>query len=98
MEVPGPSALSVLSQLPQLLGNRLEWLAELQKKYGDIVRIPFGPRVNYIVFHPDYFRHVLVANAKNYWKGRTFEKTAAYLGKGLATIEGAPWLVQRRRM
>lgn len=97
-QTPGPSVLSVIGQLPRIINNRLEWMIETQKKYGDIVRLPFGPRTHYAVFHPDYFRHILVANAKNYCKGRTFEKTAAYLGQGIATIEGAPWQIQRRRM
>lgn len=98
MQAPGPSLPEVLSQLPLILGDRLEWMTGIHKKYGDIVRVPMGPRSIYAVFHPDYVRHVLVANQKNYWKGRTFEKTAAYMGKGLATTEGTEWQVQRRRM
>ncbi len=94
----GPSIASVIRQVPKLLTNRLEWASDLQRKYGEVVKIPWGPRVNYAIFHPDHFRHVLVSHAKNYSKGRTFEKTAAYMGKGLATVEGSAWQVQRRRM
>lgn len=95
---PGPSTFSTITQLPQLIRDRLQWMMETQKKYGDIVRVPLGPRTSYIVFHPDYFRHVLVANAKNYCKGRSFEKTGAYMGNGIATSEGTAWQAQRRRM
>lgn len=98
MQAPGPSLPEVLSQLPLILGDRLGWMTRIHEKYGDIVRVPMGPRSIYAVFHPDHIRHVLVTNQKNYWKGRTFEKTAAYMGKGLATTEGAEWQVQRRRM
>ncbi len=98
LKAPGPSAFEVVKSLPLIVGDRLAWMTDVQKKHGDIVRIPLGPRAVYAVFHPDFLRHVLVVNAKNYWKGRTFEKTASYMGKGLATTEGAEWQVQRRRM
>jgi cytochrome P450 len=98
MRAPGPTLLHVLRQLPLIIGDRLAWMTDLQRRYGDVVRIPLGPRVVHGVFHPDGIRHVLVTNAKNYWKGRTFAKTASYLGNGLATSEGAEWQTQRRRM
>jgi cytochrome P450 len=98
MKAPGPSPAEVVSQLPLILGDRLGWMERVHRKYGDVVRVPMGPRTIYAVFHPDHLRHVLVANAKNYWKGRTFEKTGAYMGKGLATTEGQAWQIQRRRM
>lgn len=98
MNAPGPTRTQVISDFNNILNHRLDWIYDLQKKYGDVVRIPLGHRVSYAVFHPDLFRHVLVANAKNYWKGRTFEKAAGYLGRGLATNEGKPWQIQRRRM
>lgn len=95
---PGPGRLEVLGSLPLILGDRLGWMEEVFRKHGDIARLPLGPRTVHVVFHPDYIRHVLVTNAKNYWKGRTFEKTSGYLGKGLATAEGEAWQAQRRRM
>ncbi len=98
IKAPGPTPAEVLRQLPLILGNRLGWMEAVHKKYGDVVRIPMGPRTVYAVFHPDHIRHVLVGNAKNYWKGRTFAKTADYMGRGLATEEGEDWHVQRRRM
>jgi cytochrome P450 len=98
MKAPGPTLLEVASQLPLVLGDRLTWMTKLYRKYGDIVRIPLGPMTVHVLFHPDMVRHVLTANASNYWKGRTFEKTTAYLGRGLATAEGPAWQTQRRRM
>ncbi len=97
-KAPGPNFFQVAKSLPLILNDRLKWMESLHANFGDVVGIRLGPRKIYAVFHPDYIRHVLVTNAKNYWKGRTFEKTQAYLGKGLATVEGPTWQVQRRRM
>ena len=98
MVAPGPSFLEVLWHLPSLFWRRLAFMYHVHEKYGDIVRLPFGPRVVYAVFHPDLARQVLISDHKRFWKGRTFQKTATYLGDGLATSEGAYWKSQRRRM
>ena len=98
MRAPGPGRVEVLSQLPLILGDRLRWMAEVQRKYGDVVRLPLGPRTVYAVFHPDHIHHVLVGNARNYVKGRTFAKAAGSIGNGLVTSEGIDWQIQRRRM
>jgi cytochrome P450 len=95
---PGPSLLGVLLDLPAILGDRLGWMARLFRDHGDVVRVPMGLRTAYAVFHPDHFHHVLALNARGYSKGRTFEKTAAFMGTGLATAEGPHWQAQRRRM
>lgn len=95
---PGPSLARVASKVPQLRRDRLGFMEWLHRDYGDVVRIPFGPRVSYGLFAPEHFAQVLVTNHKNHWKGRTFAKTAAYLGNGLATSEGKFWQSQRRKM
>lgn len=78
--------------------DRLGFMEWLHSSYGDIVRVPFGPRVSYALFHPEHFAQVLVTHHKEHYKGRTFAKTAAYLGNGLATSEGKYWQSQRRKM
>ena len=98
MTIPGPTALRVTGHLPSLLWRRLDFLYAMHHAYGDIVRVPLGPRVVYAVFHPDLAQQILVTDARKYWKGRTFQKTMSYLGDGLATSEGGYWKTQRRRM
>jgi cytochrome P450 len=78
--------------------NPLDALTVIAREYGDIVRVPLGPRAVYLVTHPDLIKHVLVDNAAGYSKGRTWEKTRSYLGDGLATAEGELWRRQRRLM
>lgn len=97
-KVPGPSFFEFAANTHKLIWNRLDYLEEVHRKYGEIVKLPFGVRTSYIIFHPDLFQQVLVSHHKKYWKGRTFEKASGYLGKGLATSEGEEWLTQRRKM
>ncbi len=95
---PGPKKLPILGNIQTLLGDRLKNLEDLHAKYGEIVRIEAFGQVFHIIFHPDYFKHVMVTNAKSYYKGRTFEKAKAYLGNGIASSEGTLWQRQRRIM
>lgn len=95
---PSPRALPLINHFHHFLGNRLDNILALQKNYGDIVRLKLGPLVTHLVMHPDYARHVLVTNAKNYHKGRVFKKTESYFGQGVATSDGDLWRTQRRLM
>lgn len=97
-EAPGPRGWPLLGVLPQVAKNPLAALTVIAREYGDIVRVPLGPRLVYLVTHPDLIKHVLVDNAAHYSKGRTWEKTRGYLGDGLATAEGELWRRQRRLM
>jgi len=64
--------------------------------YGDIVRVPLGPETLYLFNHPDLVRDVLVANHRNFHKGRGLERAKNLLGTGLLTSEGELHLRQRR--
>lgn len=99
MRPPGPDAMAMLSAVPQLLQDRLAWIMGIHRRYGDVVRLPFGFRTLYAVSHPDIIRHILVSNVKNYSKGSMFENlSTSLMGNGLATSEGAVWQRQRRWM
>ncbi|MBK9928092.1 MAG: cytochrome P450 [Anaerolineales bacterium] len=61
-EIPGPSPVPVLGWLPELVRfafNPLLALENLQKKYGDVVRLGYGKAPAVIVFSPEYNRVVL---------------------------------------
>jgi cytochrome P450 len=77
------------------LRDPLAFLTGLEAKFGDIVAMRQG--VSYVVFHPDYIKHVLQDNHPNYEKGKRYRGALAPLmGNGLFTSEGAFWLRQRR--
>ncbi len=64
---------------------------------GDVVRYRFVVWPTYLVNHPDYIKHVLLENYRNYNKDVPINRILkSVLGNGLITNDGASWLHQRR--
>ena len=82
-----------------MVRNPLQFFQNIALQYGDIVCYRPAPEPAYLINHPDYIRHVLVDNNRNYSKdtysNRYFGKL---VGGGLLTTEGDPWRKQRRMM
>ena len=69
-QAPGPQGDPELGSLPELRQDPLRLFLESRERYGDIVRFGLGPElVSHLIAHPDYIRHVLVENKRNYTKG-----------------------------
>lgn len=100
------AALSRVSVLPRCdlgIGNLVgvvadpfgffmrSWLSR-----GDVALLRFGPVPYLHLNDPDGVRHVLVDNARNYRKSRTYRIFRPLLGNGLLVSEGASWLRQRK--
>ena len=67
------------------------------RTYGDIVRFPIPRYQIYLLGHPDYVKHVLQDNNKNYPKIPLVDnKFKRISGEGLLTASGPHWLKQRR--
>jgi cytochrome P450 len=66
------------------------------RRYGDVARIGFGPFEYLLVNDAPSLHHVLVENARNYVKSRTYRAFRPLLGDGLLTSEGDFWRRQRR--
>lgn len=83
----------------ELVRNPLSFFTSLTRQYGDIVCYRPAPDTAYLINHPDYIRHVLVDNNRNYSKAtysnQVFKKV---VGDGLITAEGDAWRWQRRLM
>jgi cytochrome P450 len=96
--VPGPHSLNPLKSTFAFQHHPLQFLAGLQKHYGDIsqFRLLIWPTV--FINHPDYIKHVLQDNHRNYDKSvHLFEIGKPLLGNGLITAAGGnDWLRQRR--
>lgn len=75
----------------------LGFLLHNRQNYGDIyffsaIRLKIG-----ILSHPDYVKHVLQDNNKNYVKSIAYQRILKkFLGNGLLTSEGDFWRRQRR--
>jgi cytochrome P450 len=87
------------SQTRQLARDPLNYFLTLTREYGDVVRYRPAPDPAYLVNHPDYVRHILVDNYRNYTKDTYINnKFKNLVGDGLVTSEGQVWRQQRRLM
>lgn len=87
------------SSLRELIRNPLNFFQSVTEQYGDIVCYRPAPDPAYLINHPDFVRHVLLDNNRNYSKATysnlIFNKV---IGEGLLTSEGEVWRKQRRMM
>ncbi len=95
---PGPKQIFPIVNLFSLRRDRLGFLTELVRKYGDLVYFHLGPQPVFLLNHPDYIRDVLVTHHKNFMKGEGLQRAKRLLGEGLLTSEGEFHLRQRRLM
>jgi enediyne biosynthesis protein E7 len=73
-------------------------ISKLFERFGDICKIePLARKApSYLIYHPDYIKHVLVGRAQNYIKGVGFERVKMLLGNGIIVSDGEFWRSQRR--
>jgi cytochrome P450 len=65
-------------------------------QHGDAAGIKGGPIELVVLNRPEYARHVLVRNARNYGKGPQIAKLRRLAGNGVFFAEGDAWRRQRR--
>ena len=99
MQIPGPRGHFLLGSIPEIMQDRVQFLVNLRRNHGDVVRIRLGPESAVVIFHPDAIQRVLVDNQKNYTKAtRTYASLSLICGNGLICSNGDFWLRQRRLM
>lgn len=96
--VPGPRSLNPLKSALAFRHAPLQFLAELQKHYGDIAQFCLVVWPTVFINHPDYIKHVLQDNHSNYDKDvHLFQIARPLIGNGLVSaVGGKDWLRQRR--
>jgi enediyne biosynthesis protein E7 len=95
--VPGPPARSSAAVLALMARSPLDGYLALNRRYGDTIRVPLGPRTSvFLLSRPEYAEHVLAANQDNYVKAFTYRPLRALVGNGLLTSEGDDWRRHRR--
>lgn len=83
----------------RLVRDPLRFFSTLAAEYGDVVCYRPAPDTAYLVNHPDYVRHILVDNNRNYSKEtHTNQMFHTLVAGGLLTSEGEVWRKQRRMM
>lgn len=97
--IPGPKGHFLLGSLPDIQRDRVQFLIDLQREYGDVVKIRLGPVEGLVIFHPDAIQRVMQDNQSNYSKDTiAFNNMKLIFGNGLITSNGDFWLRQRRLM
>lgn len=90
---PGPKGRGLLGILPEAKRDLLYLLARSRNEYGDVVRLPAGPRQYYLVSSDTGLRRVLLEKTQIYPKSSVDK---ALFGNGLLKSEGELWKRQHR--
>jgi cytochrome P450 len=83
--------------LPEFRRDPLGLYGRAMLQHRDLVRMRFGPRFSYTVYHPDFIKRILVDNNKNFQRHELGNGLLKRLiGENLLTSDGEFWLRQRR--
>jgi cytochrome P450 len=93
---PGPKGHWLTGNLPQFARDRLGFLTDCARRYGDCVALRLGPKRILLLSHPDLIEEVLVTQNRRFRKHFALRRTRRTLGNGLLTSEGDFWRRQRR--
>lgn len=92
----GPKGSFLLGCAPQYAKDGLGFLTQTAQKYPNLAFFKFAHWNVNLLSNPEYIKHVLLTNNKNYFKGRKYEELKHFLGNGLLTSEGDFWRKQRK--
>ncbi|GAA4019940.1 cytochrome P450 [Allokutzneria multivorans] len=85
----------LLGHLPAMARGPFAFLASLSRR-GDLVRVDVGTLPVYALTSPELIHRVLVTDARDYTKGRLFDRVRPLLGSGLVTADRETHQRQRR--
>jgi cytochrome P450 len=90
----------LLFQLPKLQHQPLEYLGQMWREHGDLVRLRIMPGLTlFVAVHPDHAEHIVSIHQDRYRKADFFLRPMGLVqGQGLFTSEGESWLKHRRLM
>lgn len=93
----GPRGNVVFGSIGEIYRDRLRFVLDVARTYGDVAQYRVAHMRLYQVSHPAGVQRVLHDNHRNYSKDvPTFETLRSFLGNGLFTSDGEFWLRQRR--
>ncbi len=93
---PGIRHRTPLAFMRSLRADPLAAVGRALAQHGDAVGIQGGPVRVVVLARPEYARHVLIRNARNYGKGPQLAKLRRIAGSGLFFVDGDAWRRQRR--
>lgn len=74
----------------------INYISVNMPKHNGMFRLTSPVLKSVVVYKPEYIKHVLQDNNKNYTKSRAYKLLSHLLGQGLLTSEGDFWRKQRR--
>jgi cytochrome P450 len=93
---PGPKPFWPGEHFFSIRRDRMAFLQNLEREYGEVAHFTLGPYPVYLLNNPEHIRDVLVTNNKLFMKGEGLQRAKRLLGEGLLTSEGEFHLRQRR--
>lgn len=94
--VPGPKGSFLVGSGLTVLRDPLRSFLEATRAYGDVVKFKLGPFDYVLLNSAEGVKHLLIDQAKNYVKSRSYDGLRLVLGEGLVTSEGDYWRKQRK--
>jgi cytochrome P450 len=96
---PGPRGRFLIGSLLELRRDLIGFMRDVAAEHGDIVRFTVAGFTVHLINHPDYLKHVLQTNSRNYDKqSHEYRALKMAFGQGLFTNDGDFWRQQRRLM
>src|SRR5438128_806561 len=95
-DLPGPRGRFLTGHLSQIGRERLAFLTQCAREFGDLVPLQLGPRRALLISDPDAIEEVLVHQHRSFVKTPALKIASRVLGQGLLTSEGEFWRRQRR--
>ncbi|MBX3230254.1 MAG: cytochrome P450 [Labilithrix sp.] len=93
-DVPGPRSIVLCADA--MIRRPLEFLTEISKEHGDVVRFPLLHNEVFLFNHPDAIEELVIARKDLLVKDWLTRELGVIVGKGLLLSEGALWKRQRR--
>ena len=88
-----------LNTLCHIQRDQLGFYAQMQRRYGDTVRLRLGPYRSWLLFHPDQIEVVLATKADEFIRfERMMNVLRQWNGESLFIAEGQSWHERRRRV
>ena len=93
---PIPPKKPIIGHLSGFKKDPINFMLDTTKAYGDIIMYEILNKKVYMINHPDYVKHVLQTNHKNYHKSPGYKPLRLLGGMGIFTNDGEEWLNSRR--
>lgn len=93
---PSPKTQPFIGHLKGFKTDPIQFMLDAAENQGDLVLFKLLNKKIYFLNHPDYVKHILQSNHKNYHKSPGYKHLRHLGGMGIFTSDGEQWLKQRK--